>query len=65
MGCNCFTELGQYDGSGDAPMGGDRERVAGVVVDPVKYFYVGVIGEPQWVKSACQRSLGCSAAKRM
>jgi hypothetical protein len=46
MGCNCFTELGQHDGSGDAPMGGDRERVAGVVVDPVEYFYVGVIGEP-------------------
>ena len=46
MGCNCFTELGQHDGAGDAPMGGGRERVAGVVVDPVEYFYVGVIGEP-------------------
>jgi hypothetical protein len=27
-------------------VGGDRESVAGVVVDPVQDFDVGVIGEP-------------------
>jgi hypothetical protein len=46
MGCNCFTELGQHDGSGDAPMGGDRERVAGMVIDPVEDLHVSAIGQP-------------------
>jgi hypothetical protein len=44
--CNSFAELGQHDWSGDAAMRGDRERVAGMVVDPVEDLDVGVIGQP-------------------
>jgi len=44
--CNSFAELGQHDGSGDAAMHGDRERVAGVVVDPVEDLHVSAIGQP-------------------
>ena len=44
VGGNGFAELGQHDGSGDAAVGGDRERVAGVVVDPVEDLHVGAIG---------------------
>jgi hypothetical protein len=65
VGGNGFAECSENDGAGDAAMRGDRQGVAGVVVDEVEDLDVGVIGEPPVVKSACQRSLGCSAAKPM
>ena len=34
------------DGAGDAAVGGDRERVAGVVVEPAQDLDVGAVGEP-------------------
>ena len=65
MNGNGFAEFCQDDGAGDAAVGGDREGKAGVIVDEVKDFGVVWSASHQWVKSACQRSLGCSAAKRM
>ena len=46
MGGTGFAEGGTHDRAGDAAVGGDRQRVAGVVVDPAQDFGVGVIGEP-------------------
>ena len=34
------------DGAGDAAVGGDREGVAGVVVEPVEDLHVGAVGQP-------------------
>ena len=34
------------DGAGDAAVGGDRQGVAGVVVEPVEDLDVGAVGEP-------------------
>jgi hypothetical protein len=45
-GGNSFAEFGQHDGAGDAAVGGDRQCVAGVVVDPAEDLDVGAIGEP-------------------
>ena len=46
MAGNGIAEFVQDDRAGDAPVCGDREGVAGVVVDPAEDFGVGVIGEP-------------------
>jgi hypothetical protein len=43
---NGFLERVQDNRSGDAAVGGDRERVAGVVVEPGQDFGVGRVGEP-------------------
>ena len=40
----CITEFGQDDGAGDAAMGGDRECVAGVVVEPAEDLDLGALG---------------------
>jgi hypothetical protein len=45
----CFTgfaELGEDAGAGDAAMRGDRQGVAGVVVELAQDLHVGVIGQP-------------------
>ena len=41
-----FAEFGQNDRSGDAAVRGDRQRVAGMVVNPVEDLHVSAIGEP-------------------
>ncbi len=41
-----LREFGDDDGAGDAVVGGDRDRVAGVVVEPAEDFDVGAVGEP-------------------
>jgi hypothetical protein len=46
VGFNGFTELGQHYGAADAAMGGDRERVAGVVIKPVEDLHMSAISEP-------------------
>lgn len=46
MGLTGFAELGDDYGAGDAEVGGDRDGVAGVVVDPVEDFHVRPLGEP-------------------
>lgn len=46
MVCDGVAELGKDDYSGDAVVGGDGERVAGVVVEPAQDFGVGLVGEP-------------------
>ena len=42
---NGFGEFVDNDGPGDAAVGGDRECVAGVIVDPAQNFGVGAVGE--------------------
>jgi hypothetical protein len=51
MGLIGFAERIQDDGSGDATVRGDRECVAGVVVEPTEDFGVGLVGEAPGVKS--------------
>ena len=34
------------DGAGDAAVGGDRERVAGVVIEPAEDLHMGAVGQP-------------------
>ena len=46
MGLIGFAEGIHDDGSGDAAVRGDRECVAGVVVEPGEDFGVGLVGEP-------------------
>ena len=46
MGGTGFAEFSQDDRAGDAAVRGDRERVAGVVVDPVEDLDVGAVGQP-------------------
>jgi len=46
VGGTGFAEFGEHDGAGDAAVGGDREGVAGVVVEPAQDLDMGVIGEP-------------------
>ena len=41
-----FPERFKDDGAGDAAVGGDRQRVAGVVVEPVEDLHMGAVGEP-------------------
>jgi len=41
-----FAEGGEHDGAGDAVVGGDGERVAGVVIEPGQDLGVGAVGEP-------------------
>ena len=36
-----LTEAGEHDAAGDPVMGGDRERVAGAVVEPGQDLGVG------------------------
>lgn len=45
MGCGGFGEFGQDDRCGDAPVCGQGDGVAGVVVDPAEDLYVGTAGE--------------------
>lgn len=45
MGVNGFAEFGDDGGAGDAVVGGDREGVAGVVVEEVEDFDVGAVGQ--------------------
>ncbi len=56
MGGTGFAVCDGHDRAGDAAVGGDREGVAGVVVEPVEDFVVLLSASHQWVKSACQRS---------
>jgi hypothetical protein len=44
LGCG-FAERGRDDRAGDAAVGGDREGVAGVVVEPGEDLGVGAIRE--------------------
>jgi hypothetical protein len=63
------AEGGADDGAGDTGVGGDGQGIAGAVVQPGQDLGVGP-GLPsgwvrwQWVKSACQVSLGRVAANR-
>ena len=41
-----LRNVGQNDGAGDAAVRGDRQGVAGVVVDEAQDLHVGFIGEP-------------------
>jgi hypothetical protein len=43
MGGTGFAEGGTHDRAGDAAVGGDREAVAGVVVEPVENLDMGAI----------------------
>ena len=45
MAVNGFAELGQHDGASDPAVGAHGQGVAGVVVEEVQDFDVGVIGE--------------------
>lgn len=60
-----FAEFGPEDGAGDAGVGGDGEGIGAWSSSQVRISTWVVSASHQWVKSACQRSLGCSAAKRM
>ncbi|SON64043.1 hypothetical protein MSIMFI_05575 [Mycobacterium simulans] len=46
MGSTCFAEFGPDDGASDAGVGGQGKGVAGVVVEPVEDFNVGVVCQP-------------------
>jgi hypothetical protein len=46
MGSNGIEQIGDDDGAGDAGARGDRECVAGVVVNPIEDLDVGEVGEP-------------------
>ena len=41
-----FAEGGQYDWTGHAGMRGDRQGVAGAVVEPAQDLDIGAVGEP-------------------
>ncbi|MBB3748158.1 hypothetical protein FHT44_000619 [Mycolicibacterium sp. BK634] len=65
MVVNNFAEFGDDDRSCDTDVGGDRERVAGVVVDPAQDLDVGPVGQPPMGEVGLPSLLGCSAANRM
>ena len=58
------AEGGEHGRAGDPGVGGDRQGVPGVVVEPGQDLGVLAAGERVVVKSDCQHSFGMSAWNR-
>jgi hypothetical protein len=63
MDGNSFAEFGQNDGAGDAAVRGDREGVAGTVVDPVEDLDVSAIDEPPMGEIGLPALVGLNGGK--